>query len=155
MERGIGICSQHAIALTDYLTKKGIATSVVSLNGHVVAEVKLKNADKLILDPDYDVAIPLSLSKIEASPLMVKSYYEGKLGKNSDETVEKIASLYSKAENVVWPNGASGYIDRSPNKVLFEKLGYIAIWIIPFIFILPPLLFLKKYRKACYGKGLN
>lgn len=90
-----------------------------------------------ILDPDFNVVMPLSLSEIEMSPSIVKPYYAGKLGKNRNATVDLISSLYESAGNVIYPLGVSGYTDCSVKKILVERASYVLVWIIPFLLMLP------------------
>ncbi|MFM7133641.1 MAG: hypothetical protein ACKO0W_04925 [Planctomycetota bacterium] len=62
LRMGVGLCSQHAIAIADYLREKGVAARVIGLDGHVVAAVETPQGE-WILDPDYNVVLRMSLDE--------------------------------------------------------------------------------------------
>jgi hypothetical protein len=49
---GVGLCSQHAIAISDYLREKGVRARPFGLDGHVIALVETKGGE-WIVDPDF------------------------------------------------------------------------------------------------------
>jgi hypothetical protein len=135
IERGVGLCSQHAIIEAEVLKEKGINSRMVALSGHVVlqSEVSEKNNEWWVLDPDYGVVIPYSISDIEANPQIIKDYYS-KAGYD-EPTILKLVSVYGKEGNrVINGNGAKHYHYK---KWIIEQLSYILIWVIPLIFMLP------------------
>lgn len=75
IERGVGLCSQHAIAVANYLNKRGFNARVVGLNGHVVNEVVSPNGTVLVIDSDYNVTMNFSIQYARAHPAIVKKYY--------------------------------------------------------------------------------
>lgn len=150
LERGVGLCSQQAIAITDFLNRKGIETRIVSLGGHVVATAKVdeKNNEWWVLGPDLNVVIPYSIEKLETSPDIVRSYYRGKIDKNIGLTEEQIAEIYGKEGNIIYPTGNYGYMDCNWKKVFIERSSYFLIWIIPILLILPYVIIkLNKMKK--------
>ncbi|MDA1169330.1 MAG: hypothetical protein O3A36_03260, partial [bacterium] len=70
LERGIGLCSQHAIITTEIFRKNGLDAHIVGLNGHVVTTVRADtiNDSWHISDADNGVVIPHSLEEIERNP---------------------------------------------------------------------------------------
>jgi hypothetical protein len=62
---GVGFCSQHAIAISDYLREKGVEARPFGLAGHVVARVQAPGGE-WILDPDYALVIPRSIEEAGA-----------------------------------------------------------------------------------------
>lgn len=141
VERGIGLCSQHAIAIVDFLNENNIEAHMLGLDGHVVA---LGNVDNSwwVLDPDFGVVIPHSIQEIENDPEIVRSYYSGKPYKNGSLTLDDIVNIYGKEGNIIYPLqfsgiGNVGYIDCGWKKVLIRKFSYILKWVIPFLLITP------------------
>ncbi len=62
---GVGFCSQHAIAISDYLREKGVEARPFGLDGHVVARVEAAGAE-WILDPDYALIMRRSVEEAGA-----------------------------------------------------------------------------------------
>ena len=62
LRMGVGLCSQHAIAIADYLREKGVPARVIGLDGHVVTAVETPQGE-WILDPDYNVVLRMSLDE--------------------------------------------------------------------------------------------
>lgn len=146
IERGVGLCSQQAIALVNILNRHNIEAKVVGLDGHVVATA-LADTEKnewWTLDPDFGVIIKKDIETIEDNPKIIEQYYSEK---NSPEMVQKIESIYGKDGNVVYPTGVVNYIDCNWKKIMVRQASYILKWVIPIIFIFPLLwLKLKKIK---------
>ena len=130
IERGAGICSQHAIALTNILNRHGIESKIIGLDGHVVstALVDETNNEWWVLDPDYGIIISEDIETIERNPKIIESYY---LKKYPMETVQLLESLYEEDGNIVYPTGVKNYVDCNWKKISFRKISYIMKWIIP------------------------
>lgn len=128
IERGVGLCSQHAIILSTILEKNGIATKIIGLSGHVVvmAEVDEYNDIWWVLDPDYGVLIKKNMQQIENDPKLILKYY---IQKGYDlKTALELERIYGKEGNFM-TNGVFHYCGS--NKYYFEKFAYIGIWVIP------------------------
>lgn len=152
IERGVGICSQHAITLVDYLRNNGIDSNVVGLNGHVIAIADVGDG-WWTFDPDYGIAIPYDIQAIEDNPEIVKKYYEGKLSKNKYFSEDVISKMFEKEDNIIYPSSTLlgttyGYIDCNWKNVVVERTSYVLIWIIPLLLITPYL----KYRNSMKNK---
>ena len=77
IERGIGLCSQHAIIVSEILLEKNIPSFIIGLSGHVVLRAQA-DADRdqwWVLDPDYGVVIPYDIDIIENNPKIIRSFY--------------------------------------------------------------------------------
>ncbi|MEJ2418378.1 MAG: hypothetical protein P8Y45_15900 [Exilibacterium sp.] len=63
LERGVGLCSQAAIVLAEFLRDKGMTAKIVGLTGHVLvtAPVDEQEEEWWVFDPDYGVTLPFSL----------------------------------------------------------------------------------------------
>lgn len=142
LERGVGLCSEHAIILSEILNERGIKTNMINLVGHVVA---MSEADgkKMIADADLNVVIPYSIDIIEKNPNLINKYY---LDRGYDAAfVERLSGIYGE-ENIVYKN-AFTYKNILG---VFEIMSYWAIWIIPIILLLPLIgtLYSAKSRRA-------
>jgi len=138
IERGVGLCSQQSIILSELLRQRGIATKIVGLDGHVVVTAPVDDANTVwwILDPDYGVVIPHSLSEIEKDSRIIGPYYS--LKGYSDQQIDNLVDIYSSKGNVV--------VDRvrDYSQFYFEIAAYLLIWVIPVLLILPYLYLLLK-----------
>jgi len=148
LKRGVGLCSQHAIVITDFLNKKGLETRIVGLDGHVVATVKVDKDEWWILDPDFGVVIPYNLQKIESSPELVKSYYAKVAYKNKPIYPETLENIYEARGNIIYPVGVSGYTDCNWKKVIIERSSYILKWLIPILLTTPLVYSMIRKRHA-------
>lgn len=135
VERGVGLCSQHAMIASEILRKNNIPSNIVLLDGHVVlrAEASNERGDWWVLDPDYGVLIPHDIYEIENSPALVREYYSS--AAFSDQIVEELVSVYGQPGNsVIDGQGARSY---QAKKWVVERFAYVAIWLIPAIMMLP------------------
>jgi len=138
IERGVGLCSEHAIILAGALYDRGIDTKIIGLDGHVVATAEVNEKSNIwwVVDPDYGVIIPYDIKTIEENPTIVKKYY---LDNGYDEkTGDLMVRLYGKEGNRV--SNGYGVGDYSILSHYFETASYIMIWVIPLLFLLPLLL---------------
>lgn len=76
LNKGRGLCSQHAKIVFIALNNNGYTSKVVHLFGHVVATVKDQNGKWYISDADYGILIPLSLEAIENNTRIINNYYD-------------------------------------------------------------------------------
>ncbi|MDP6041898.1 MAG: hypothetical protein QGG64_25345, partial [Candidatus Latescibacteria bacterium] len=124
IERGLGICSQQSIILTEILRKNNIPAHIVGLSGLVVATAQIDPTQNTwwILEPYYDKIIPYDLTEIEHKPELVRPYYA------SLPNVNTLVETYAAPGNRIYPTTKSyaGW-----KKYYIEKLSYLFIWIIP------------------------
>ena len=132
VERSAGLCSQHAIIISQILKEKNIPAKMVGLKGHVVvtAQVDEKKAEWWILDGDYGVVIEHNINEIEKQPEIVRPFYQRK-GYDSP-TIQVLVDIYGKEGNSV-----SKLSRHYPERYYFETLSYILKWIIPFGLMVP------------------
>ncbi|MBD3271881.1 MAG: hypothetical protein GF384_05030 [Elusimicrobia bacterium] len=144
LERGIGLCSQHAIILSEILREQGIQAQIVHLGGHIVVRVEVEKNIWHIFDPDYGIAIPKDIFTIEQNPENIKKYYYPaiqNIRKPKKKILSHLVSIYGKKDNRLFRNGMRDYL---PRMYVVELLSYSAIWIIPVIFMIPALIVLLK-----------
>ena len=127
LERGIGLCSQHAMAAVSLLTDQGVPARMVKLNGHVVAEAEVEPGVWWTVDTDFGVLLPFDVDTAAADPDRVHSYYRHVAGlcrpdfdrcANADHL---IASFGSTRDNQRTNVGTAAY---SPIGFALEKATY-------------------------------
>lgn len=134
LERGVGLCSQLAIIETEFLRERDVNARLIYLQGHVVLQAEVEPTVWWVLDPDYGVVIPFSLSEIEANPEVVMPYYLAE--SYSDELASALVNYYGPEGNILFPeDGARSY--SIPKIWWTEYFAYILIWVIPAILIFP------------------
>jgi len=131
LERGVGLCSTHSIIVKGVLRDNGIKAELMDVGGHhVVVRAELNDTATYMLDPDFGIVVPYDTASISANPELVRAAYSS------------MASLYyPDAKDPYTPDilvdifGRKKYIYTVENP--FEGFSYWAIWIIPFLLMLP------------------
>ncbi len=136
LERGIGLCSQYSSILVQIFQENNCDARIVGLGRHVVSTVQLKDGNWWIVDANYNIVIPFSLTYIEKNPNIVKNFYLEK--GYSEEISNSMVEIYSKEKNIIYPKDGGKWYSK---KADFEKVSYILKWIIPIILILPLIIF--------------
>ena len=126
--KGVGWCSQVALALADYLKSRDVKVSIVKLSGHVVAEAEFEGRPYL-LDADYDVVMPVSLEQAEQDPNYVARSYE-QAGWPPKEAA-RIAQIFGPQGNdLVTPDGYMGI------EAWIQRGSAFVQWAVPILFII-------------------
>lgn len=129
LERGVGLCSQHAIILDSILAEKGFKAEIVRLDGHVLNQVWVEDAQQYwLVDSDYGLTMPYSLAEVQESPEIVRAHYFNVL--QSPDILNLLVELYG-AEGNELISSSRAYL--GPGYVLFEDLSYLAKWILPLL----------------------
>jgi hypothetical protein len=146
IERGVGLCSQQAIIVSEILLEKRIPSFIIGLSGHEIlrAQVDADRDEWWVLDPDYGVVIPHDIDIIEKNPKIIRSFY-AQAGYKL-KTIDSLGKIYEKKEGYVVRSeqGARGYRIK---RYRAERIFYFLKWIIPCIFIVTSMiLFIKRRR---------
>ena len=139
IERGVAICSQSAIAVSEILNENGIESQIVKLDGHVVSRAKVGNNRFFIIDPDFGVTLPYDLDVIQNNVEIIRPFYEAKVCDASD--MRRLIDVYNPAGNKIVKNAAI-YMEGYGT---FGNIAYWLIWIIPIILMFP--FVIAKWRK--------
>jgi hypothetical protein len=131
IQRGVAICSQAAIALSEILNEKGIESQIVKLNGHVVARARIGTNRYFIVDPDFGITLPYDLDEIQNNVELIRPYYQEKVCDESD--MKNLTDVYNPDGNKIVKNAAV-YMEGYGT---FGEISYWLIWIIPLFLILP------------------
>ncbi len=148
-ERGLGLCSQHAVILSAVLRDYNVDSYILALGGHVVVRARAEEG-WVIADPDFGVFIPHDIMEVMARPQIVKKYYQGAESRSkrpsSVYTPERLAKIYGPHGNVT--------SDKLYYLHSMERYSYAAIWILPLILIAPlALWFIRRAFTARKKQG--
>ncbi len=128
--RGGGPCHQASIIYITKAKELGFDARLISLDGHVVAEVNIPNVGWRVADPDYGIFWPNSLDAFGRN-IKQKDIVHILISKGySEQTANKFAEIYISQENnkrVEFPN--------APNRYKFEKAMSFAKWLFPLLLI--------------------
>ncbi len=94
--QGVGFCSQQSLVLSGFLRERGVESTVMVLDGHVVVAAKTPEGE-WVLDPDYGVALPFPLAEAEVNKDRVRSIYRA-AGYGEAQT-EMVVDIYGAAGN--------------------------------------------------------
>jgi hypothetical protein len=150
LQRGVGLCSEAAIVVTDILGRKGIEAHMVYFNGHVVTIAKLPDSNGghwLYLDPYYNVIIPTDFDSLNRNPDLVRPYYEASGLDQGD--IDALVGFMKNTPNRLFTAGVTGYTDCNWKKITVRKTAEVAKWILPILLLMPAALaVLRKVKKA-------
>lgn len=127
IERGIGICGDASMILSEILTRQGIKNWIISSEEHVMVEAIIDNTARL-LDPDFGVVLEYdSAYYIDKPEEFVKEFNNAGF---INDTEDRLARSLQKG--IEYWNGTSHFITK---KYYFEKLSYFLKWTIPLLLI--------------------
>jgi hypothetical protein len=125
MERGIGICGDASMVMTQLLEENGIEASMLTFPGHVVVTAVI-DGSAYIFDPDFGVVIPASAEQLNQNVNIVDGLYSNAGYPASDD--DFFMNTYNKAYTT-W-DGPETFITK---KFYFEKFAYLAKWLFPLL----------------------
>lgn len=128
IERGVGLCSQHAIVAVSILQQCGVESGIFGLSGHTVAYADV-NHERWVVDPDYGVVVPFDPSTVEGQPDLIRAYYaESGL---SQDRIDELIRIYGPEGNRTY----SGVWHYKSWKFFVEVAAYAMKWLLPAILI--------------------
>lgn len=140
LERGIGICGDASMIMSQILEKEGIESQIVSFPGHVILEAKLGNGEKVLSDADFGVILPYSVEELNEAPYLAIDHYKNK--GFSDREVGGLVRSYG-LENEKW-DGVKHFITK---KYYFEYFAYFIKWAFPLAMLLMVWMIYKNLKK--------
>ena len=140
IERGIGLCGDASMLLSNILDRHKIENKIVVFPGHVVVELSEYN---IVLDPDFGVVTNSPLNSLIAdADLLINSYMSNNVRRSA---IDILADGIVKG--VIKFDGVNHFVTK---KYYFERISYVMIWVLPFLqFYLAYFLYtrLKNTRK--------
>ena len=144
LDRGIGFCSQHSLAVVDLLQRAGVPARMVALDGHVVATAQVDPDLDLwwVLDPSFGAVIEADLPTIEANPELVRSAYADH--ELHGMPIETLIDRFGASGNRVFLS-SFGYL---PENYVLERAALVGTWVVPALLLTPALLFWLLRRRG-------
>ena len=139
IERGIGLCGDASMLLSELLNREGINNSIISIPGHVMVEADY-GSQKQLLDPDFGVPLQNELTYYVRKPETLVQEYESYGYFNNGELLIKRGIL---EEQYQYWDGASHFVTK---KYYFERASYILKWVIPIFLIIIGFLLRKNSK---------
>lgn len=128
IERGIGICGDASILMSQLLNQQGISNHIVSIPGHVMVNAYIEESG-VLLDPDFGVALDKDIDHYMTNSKELISAYQDEGFVNNGELM--IANNLSSFGYQKW-DGVSHFITK---KYYFEKVSYFIKWLFPIALI--------------------
>jgi hypothetical protein len=139
LERGIGICGDASMIMSQLLNEQNISNKILTFPGHVVVAATFENGKQYILDADFGVIIPYPLNEFATSSREIaKLYSEAGYHMGHFLLFQKIYK-----ENYKQWDGVQHFIT---NKYYFEKFAYWLKWPLPIFMILIGVFMWRKNR---------
>jgi hypothetical protein len=141
LERGIGICGDASMALSQVLSDQGIENKIVSFPDHVVVSASFSSGEHYVLDPDFGVVIPHDINELKNTNGTLGNYYLDAGFKQSD------ALFFNLMANQVFEewDGVKHFITK---KYYFEYISYVLKWLFPLLLlIISTAFFIKQKNK--------
>jgi|GEM_PF-6371710 len=117
--RGVGLCGQHARALTSVLRAGGVNADPVPLPNHVVVEADL-DGDPHVLDSHLNTVVPHGINSLVEDPELVRPHYRGTHLHQRDDLNE--TELDNVVDEVYGGRASNGYHYLRALRVL-KRLG--------------------------------
>lgn len=131
LERGAGLCSTHSTVVKGVLLDNGIKAELMDVGGHhVVVRAELNDTAAYILDPDFGVVVPFDTAAISADPELVRGPFSNLAAlyypdAKDPYTTDYLVEIFGNKKYVYTLNSG------------FENFSCWAIWIIPFLMMMP------------------
>lgn len=156
LDRGYGLCSQHALAVADVLRDQDIGHAILLLDGHVVVEAPLgPRGEPMILDADYGVTIAGGVRAAEREPSTVRRAYAPVVqGAAAPYGTEPVAGgeLLRTLETIYRPpNGRATIAEVAPVAGRIETAAYMLKWLLPALAMLLGGLLVARHRARPAG----
>jgi len=139
LERGIGICGDASMIMSQVLDNNNIDNKIITFPGHVIVSAQF-NDNEMLFDADFGVYLPFSPDEIKQSPSLVDNYYLD--AGYFDYDVKSFNNIYNNTYQR-W-SGVKHFITK---KYYFEKVSYWLKWPLPIFMIIISLFSLHKSKK--------
>lgn len=140
IERGIGICGDASMLMSELFKQNQIKNQIITVPGHVMVEVDY-GGRKQLLDPDFGVVLNHSGDYYRSNPeALLQQYQDSGFVSNGEDVVYRGIS-----QKITYWDGAEHFIT---NKYYFEKISYWLIWLFPLILLVLGWFLLSKGRDA-------
>lgn len=129
LARGIGICGDASMIMSQLLDLQGISNQIITFPGHVIVAAYYQDGSVVSYDPDFGVVIEKSPAEIKRMPRLVNiPYSQQGYGQYDLQILNRIYNNSFKE----W-DGVSHFITK---KYYFEYLSYWLKWPFPILMLL-------------------
>jgi hypothetical protein len=125
LERGVGLCSQHAVIMVGLLREAGVNAQIVNLDYHVIARVEVAPDTWYVADADYGVLVPYDYDRI--SPAIVRQFYHA-----YPDHWEYLGRAYQQTPSQIAPSA----VEWRVTAFQVERASYWLKWGVPGGFLL-------------------
>lgn len=129
IERGIGICGDASMVMSQLLERNRVPNKIITMEGHVMVEAEF-SSKKVLYDPDFGVKMPFGVQYYVQNPDAIVLEY-GRAGYAPGDGVNVV--LNGLSGDIGFWDGVEHFITK---KHYFEKLSYILIWCIPCLLLI-------------------
>jgi hypothetical protein len=140
LKRGIGICGDASMIMSQLLEIEGIQHDIINFPSHIVVGVNFSDGTEFVQDPDFGITIPHSPGDIQNNVNIINDFYA-----NAGYTESDLAKLHKIYNNKYkrWDD-VEHFITK---KYYFEYLTYALKWPLPiFMMLLALFLFIRKNK---------
>jgi hypothetical protein len=141
LKRGVGICGDASMIMSQVLSQEGTANQIVSFPGHVVVEAQNGNGNEYTYDADFGVLVPYTIEEIQQSPSLINDFYKQR--GFSDREISTLRRAYAQ-DYQRW-DGVRHFITK---KFYFERITYWLKWPLPIFMILIGLIIIRRQIKS-------
>ncbi len=138
LRRGIGVCGDASMVLSQVLALNNIENQIISFPSHVVVETKI-GKESLTLDADFGVVLPFSINTLKEKTGEIEKAYMSKGYSLNDANA--LNDTYQESFQK-W-GGVQFFVT---NKYYFEKFSYIFKWLLPLLFILFSMFCSRRFK---------
>ncbi|WP_220104310.1 hypothetical protein [Neiella holothuriorum] len=137
LERGIGICGDASMIMSQLLDLQGISNQIITFPGHVIVAAYFEDGSTVTYDPDFGVVIGPSPAAIQTQPSLINiPYSEQGYGARDVGILNRVYNQSFKE----W-DGVSHFITK---KYYFEYLAYWLKWPLPIVLVFLSWLLLRR-----------
>ncbi|MEE9319152.1 MAG: hypothetical protein V3U76_01785 [Granulosicoccus sp.] len=142
LERGIGICGDHAVVMSQLVAQTGTKSSLLAFPaGHVLLATHEPDGKFGIFDADFGVNFMVDdLDMLKDQDVIAKAY--SAQGYPDDEVAEMVGILGTSYDEY------SDTYDFMKRRYIFEKVSYVMKWLMPVTFVLFGLYLLRAQRSV-------
>jgi hypothetical protein len=141
LKRGIGICGDASMIMSQILNQEGTVNQIVSFPGHVVVAAQNGSGKENTYDADFGVLVPYTIEEIQQSPSLIDDFYKQK--GFSDREIGTLRRAYAQ-DYQRW-DGVEHFITK---KYYFERISYWLKWPLPIFMILVGVLVIRRQTKS-------
>lgn len=140
IRRGIGICGDASTIMSSVLDRYEVENRIVSFDGHVIVEYETEDGQSMLADPDFGVLLGVSLDELTTSEGFVRARYQE--AGFSEKEIDTLVSAYNTKYTLF--DDAYHFMTK---RYLFERISYVAKWLVPLFLIVLPLFWLLLTRQ--------